>query len=157
MLSVRMPRPSRDQVNLVMTKILAERSTCCRRKVGCILVDARGRILATGYNGVAAGRPHCNEGHPCKGADLPSGQGLDSCEAIHAEQNAILLLSDPFAVDTCYLTTTPCVSCIKLLLGTSCKRILALEEYPHSVARDYWVDAGRSWEIADGRFSFLEH
>ncbi len=148
MLDKRDMRPSRDELYLGVAKLVATRGTCARRQVGAVLVDDKGRILSTGYNGVASGRPHCNEGHPCPGASLASGQGLDLCEALHAEQNAILLLKDPWTVETCYLTTTPCVSCIKLLLGTSCKRIVALEEYPHSEAKRWWTEAGRVWEVA---------
>lgn len=39
----------------------AQRATCLRRRVGAVLLDAKGFVLATGYNGVAAGLPHCNE------------------------------------------------------------------------------------------------
>lgn len=136
-------RPSRDEVYLRMALLVAERGTCARRQVGCVLVDSRGRILSTGYNGVAQGRPHCSEGHPCPGACAPSGQALDKCEAIHAEQNAILLLSDPWSVDTAYVTASPCISCIKLLLGTSCRRIVCAEIYPHADALRWWGQAGR--------------
>lgn len=140
-------RISRDELYVEIAKLIAQRGTCARRQVGCVLVDARGRILSTGYNGVAAGRLHCSEGHPCKGSCMPSGQGLDLCDAIHAEQNAILLLSDPWAVDTCYVSCTPCLSCMKLLLGTSCRRIVAIEEYAHSQAVEWWKEAGREIEI----------
>lgn len=143
-------RQSKDSYYLEHAKLVATRSTCARRSVGAILVDARGRILSTGYNGVASGRPHCNEGHPCPGACMPSGQGLDACEALHAEQNAILLLQDPWKVDTAYLTTTPCISCVKLLLGTSCQRIVAAEEYPHCESRVWWERAGREWIVLEG-------
>lgn len=136
-------RPTRDELYLEMARLVGRRSTCPRRQVGCVLVDARGRVLATGYNGVASGRPHCNEGHPCPGAGLASGTGLDKCEAIHAEQNAILLLQDPWAVDTVYLTASPCLSCVKLLLGTSARRIVCAEIYPHPDALEWWRRAGR--------------
>lgn len=138
-----MTRPTRDQIYLRMAELIAERSTCPRRSVGCVLVDAKGRVLSTGYNGVATGRPHCNEGQPCPGANCPPGEGLDKCEAIHAEQNAILLLQDPWAVDTVYITASPCVACIKLLLGTSAKRIVCRELYPHKDALRWWHQAGR--------------
>ena len=138
-----MTRISRDEAYLRMAETIAQRSTCPRRSVGCILVDAKGRILSTGYNGVASGRPHCNDGHPCPGASFRSGEGLDQCEAIHAEQNAILLLHDPWAVDTVYLTVTPCQSCVKLLLGTSAKRIVCRGIYPHAEALEWWTRDGR--------------
>lgn len=140
-------RPSSDQMYMGMVSLVAQRATCPRRQVGCILVDKRGRILATGYNGVASGRPHCSEGHPCPGAGCKSGEGLDLCEAIHAEQNAILLLQDPWAVETCYVSTTPCTSCLKLLLGTSCQRIVAGVMYSSSGALSWWTDSGRTIEI----------
>ena len=138
-----MTRPTRDQMYLAMAELVATRGTCSRRQVGCVLVDKRGRVLATGYNGPASGRPHCSEGHPCPGAGFRSGEGLDKCEAIHAEQNAVLLLHDPWAVDTVYCTASPCLSCVKLLLGTSAKRIVCREIYPHPDALEWWKRAGR--------------
>jgi dCMP deaminase len=138
-------RPTRDDIYLRMAELIAERGTCIRRQVGCILVDSRGRVLSMGYNGVAAGRPHCSEGCPCPGAKFPSGQGLDKCEAIHAEQNAIILLSDPWSVETAYITTTPCLSCVKLLLGTSCKRIVCRSLYPHHEAIQWWQESNREF------------
>ena len=136
-------RPSRDEVYLQMAEVMAQRGTCPRRKVACILVDDHGRILATGYNGSAAGEPHCID-TPCPGANLPSGQGLDECQAIHAEMNAVLLLPDPWKVNTVYLTASPCVTCIKLLLGTSAKRIVCRDLYPHPEAIGRWQRAGRT-------------
>jgi dCMP deaminase len=162
-------RPSRDQVNLEVARLIAKRSTCFRRQVGCVLTDEEGFILSTGYNGVAAGRPHCNElqlvpipedarAFPdrktipeftmpfrCEGANAPSGQNLDACQALHAEQNAILRLSDHRRVHTAYVTASPCISCVKLLLGTRCQRIVFGEEYPHATARTWWEEAGREW------------
>lgn len=140
-------RQSRDELYLNIATLISHQGTCIRRQVGCVLTDKRGRILSTGYNGVATGRPHCSEGHPCKGACLPSGEGLDLCEAIHAEQNAVLLLSDPWIVDTCYVTCTPCISCLKLLLGTSCKRIVSNYAYSHTESLSWWSSAGRVMEI----------
>jgi len=144
-------RPTRDELYLQMAALIATRGTCARRQVGCVLVDARGRVLATGYNGVASGRLHCID-HPCPGAGFPSGEGLDRCQAIHAEQNAILLLADPWSVDTCYVTTMPCVSCIKLLLGTSCQRIVTSSRYAdsHFDAGTWWAEAGRQVTYAPG-------
>lgn len=136
-------RPSRDEVYLGMAELLATRGTCPRRQVGCIICAEDGEILGMGYNGVAAGRPHCSEGFFCSGADLPSGTGLDKCEAIHAEQNAILNLRDPKRAHTAYVTAFPCHSCLKLLLGTSCKRIVYAQPYPHSEAYAWWLEAGR--------------
>jgi len=145
-------RPSRDEWALKLALLTAQRTTCCRRAVGCVLLNARGHVLATGYNGVAAGLPHCNHQHgdefphACSGAKAPSGTNLDGCQAIHAEQNAMLQCKDVYSIHTCYVTASPCMTCIKLLLNTSCERIVFVEEYPHSAARELWTGAGRAWE-----------
>lgn len=153
-------RPSVDAYFARIARVVASRSTCLRRAVGCVLVDARKHILATGYNGVATGQPHCNEviaaldetfgplyPHACAGAREASGTAIDACGAIHAEQNALLQCRDVYAIETCYVTTQPCVSCLKLLLATSCRRIIYLEPYVTSL--DLWTRAGRIATMLD--------
>ena len=122
-------RPSWDEHFLKMSRLVSEMSTCARRNVGCILIDDRNQILSTGFNGVPPHFPHCNENNPCPGAQRRSGSDLDLCYAVHAEQNALMRCSDIRKIRTCYLTTSPCVTCTKLLLGTSCTRIIFIEEY----------------------------
>ena len=137
-------RPSRDDIGLMVALVWAQRGTCARRKVGCLLVDKDHRTLSTGYNGAASGASHCIDA-PCAGAFKSSGTGLDLCEAIHAEANALLYCPDIRLIDTCYTTTSPCVSCVKLLLGTGCQRIVFIERYPHLAAEEWWLRAGREW------------
>lgn len=132
----------RHQVGMRVAEAYAELATCPRRKVGAMIADERGRPLAVGYNGPAAGRPHCTD-HPCPGASYPSGQGLEFCEAIHAEQNAILQLRNPDRAFTIFLTTFPCNSCIKLLLGTPIQEIVYRDGYPHGESALWWEEAGR--------------
>lgn len=149
-------RPSRDQWAMILAMETARRSTCLRRQVGCVLLNRRGHVLATGYNGVAAGMPHCNdvdlEGfttnpHPwaCQAAHAASGSQLEGCEAIHAEQNALLQCRDVYDIEECFVTASPCITCTKLLLNTSCQRIIFIEAYPHPAAADLWRRAGREW------------
>ena len=89
--------------------------------------------------------------HPysCPGAFAESGKRINECYAIHAEQNALLKCKDVYSIDTCYTTTSPCITCIKLLMNTSCKRIVFLEEYSNIDARDLWLSMGRIWERYD--------
>lgn len=161
-------RTSRDEWGIQLAQVTARRGTCCRRQVGCVLVDADGHVIATGYNGVAAGRPHCNEAkqegadyepwgdlslgltrptkiitvfpNACPGATAPSGTNLDGCEAIHAEQNALLQCPNVRAIHTAYVTCSPCVTCVKLLMNTGCQRIVFAEPYAHDqAARELWL------------------
>lgn len=168
-------RPTRAETFMAIARSLAARTTCLRRAVGCVLVDSRGRIIGTGYNGVAAGMQHCNAVHyalgstahvseevakrdridvlgcnaftpfACAGHDLPPGQ--DKCEAIHAEQNALLFCRNPDAIDTCYVTTFPCLACAKLLLNTSCATIVYADDHLYTAeVQAFWQRAGREWQ-----------
>ena len=137
-------RPTTDEHFLNMAILNSQRGTCSRRKVGCVVVNHLNHIIATGYNGVAASRPHCTD-KPCAGAKCESGEGLDLCEAIHAEANALLQCRDVDSITTIYCTDSPCVHCVKLLLNTSCTKIIFLREYPHGISKKLWEDAGRQW------------
>lgn len=137
-----MERIGKDEYFSQLALLVARRSTCARRSVGCVLVSHRGHILGTGYNGVPRGHTHCTDVR-CPGASLPSGTGLDVCEAIHAEQNALLQCKDVEQIDTAYVTAMPCMTCTKLLLNTSCRRIVYVEPYPHDTAKQLWIKNGR--------------
>ena len=94
---------------------------------------------------LAEGEPHCTE-RPCPGATLPSGSGLEICEAVHAEICALIRCPDPRRVHTCYATTAPCLHCVKILMNTGCRRVVYAEDYPHvTAARLLWERAGREW------------
>lgn len=136
----------KDSVFLEVAFILSTLATCKRRQVGCVMVDSKYRVLASGYNGTPAGAVNCTE-HPCKGADYPSGQGLEFCEALHAEQNALIHLKDPDVVSTIYCTTAPCIHCVKMLANTSATRIVFGVDYPHSeLSKSFWESLGRTWQ-----------
>ncbi len=138
-----MDRPTMDRTMLDVCAVLAKRGTCIKLQVGCVLCDAYGRVLSTGYNGVARGMPHCNavdfgiatdlphrHPHLCAGAlALP---GSDLCEAIHAESNALLQCHDPDKIVTCYTSVSPCQRCTKELLQTGCRRIVFSAHYKHN-------------------------
>lgn len=148
-------RPTIDVWALNLALLTAKRSTCLRRQVGCVLLNQRGHVIATGYNGVAAGLPHCNEvggggdefirPFACKSTRAPSGAQLDGCQAIHAEQNALLQCMDVHQIQTAYVTVSPCMTCTKLLLNTSCRKIIFLEGCPHQEAETLWTSSGRDW------------
>lgn len=124
--------------------LVAQRGTCIRRKGGCVLINEHNHIIATGYNGPPSGFTHCTD-EPCPGALAKSGTNLDKCEAIHAEQNALLQCVYTQNIYACYTTIRPCIHCIKLLLNTSCRVIVFKEDYPH---REAVIEM---WEYKGGR------
>ena len=136
---------------LRMALLVSERGTCVRRKAGCILVNKKNHVLATGYNGNPSGFSHCLD-NPCKGANSKSGKDLDKCEAIHAEQNALLQCKDVYDIDTVYCTVSPCIHCVKLLLNTSAKKIVFGEKYIQKDAERLWGMTDRDWAYLNINF-----
>lgn len=121
-------RPTLDEIYIRMLSIFAKRSTCTRRQVAAIFVDEYGRVLSCGYNGVPRGFTHCTD-TPCKGATDEPGN-TTNCEAVHAEQNAILNCSDLNRVNTVYCSCTPCYECAKMLANLkNLKRVVVNEAY----------------------------
>jgi dCMP deaminase len=144
-----MIRPTIDKYFLDMSILASSRGTCKRRKVGCILVSIDNQVLSTGYNGVPSGFEHCID-NPCEGANYASGEGLDKCEAIHAEMNAVINCRDIKQIHTAYCTDSPCIHCIKVLLNTPCNRIVSVKKYAHNdKSHDLWLKSGRKWHIIE--------
>ena len=127
-----MVRPDKTKTFLRIARELSRRSTCARRQVGCVIVNSFHHIVATGYNGVGRQMAHCID-EPCGGSSFDSKQGLDKCEAIHAEQNALIQCKDVMDVHAAYITCSPCIHCAKLFLNTSIKEIYCLEIYDQEV------------------------
>lgn len=139
-----MTRPTNDQYFLAIAKVVSSRATCYRRKVGAVIVDNNNYILSTGYNAVPAGFDHCID-IKCPGALEKSGEGLHKCISRHAEDIALMKCRDINAIHTIYCTTSPCISCTRRLLDTSCKRIVFSEKYPHTDSVILWESLGREW------------
>jgi len=136
-------RPSKDENFMEIAIVISKRGECIRRKVGAVITSERGRILSTGYNGLGPGQVSCLD-KPCEGASKESGTCLDVCQASHAEISALVTLEKPFEAHTIYVTTAPCVSCVKALLLTSIQRIIYGEEYPAN-GKALWLSNGREW------------
>ena len=84
-------RPDWDNYFIEIAKVVSSRSTCLRRKYGAVIVKDH-VIISTGYNGSPRGALNCIDTQKCKRKELniPSGERYELCEAVHAEQNAII-------------------------------------------------------------------
>lgn len=137
-------RPDKDLYFLTIARAVSLRSSCLSRPVGCVLVNDKFNIISTGYNGNAAGVSNCLDAS-CRRAGSKSGENLHLCEALHAEMNALLQCPDTYNIHTAYVTVSPCIACTKLLMNTSCKRIVFMDQYPHTRSEGLWKLCGREW------------
>ncbi len=129
-------RPSWDNYFLKIALLTSERSNCIKRKVGAIIVKDN-RILSLGYNGTPFSMKNCFEGG-CKRcyeqwenkSGNNSGKNLDLCMCLHAEDNALLFISQNDIKDsTIYVTLFPCITCLKKILQCKIKRIVYIQDY----------------------------
>jgi len=139
------PRPSWDEYFMRIAFDVAERATCCRRKVGAILVKDK-RILATGYNGAPSGVRHCEEvGCLRDQMKVPSGERHELCRGLHAEMNAFLqaAVHGVSTLDsTLYATVFPCSLCAKMIINAGVKRVVQAGEYPDDLSKPLLEEAG---------------
>ena len=127
-----MMRPDKPTYFMMITEIVALRSTCLRRQVGCILVDGDSNIRATGYNGVVSGTGHCDI---CTRENKPSGSDLWECPVIHAEINAISRYEGSRKeITQVFCTCLPCYHCAKVISNTfpNLDELHYRDDYPHS-------------------------
>ncbi len=147
-------RPTWDEYFASITRQVATRSTCLRRKVGAIIVKDK-RILTTGYNGAPMGVRNCLDIGTCLREELgvPSGERHEICRGLHAEQNAILQASYHgvrIKDAVIYCTTQPCVLCAKMIINCGIKKIYYFEDYPDTLAIELLGEA----EIESIRLDF---
>ena len=133
-----------------IAKLVAQRSTCLRRKVGAIAVLDR-RILATGYNGAPSGVESCMEKGEClrRKLNIPSGTKQELCFAVHAEQNAIIQAGRcgiNINGATLYCTHQPCVICAKMIINAGIKRVVYKNGYPDEFSIQLFEEANVSVE-----------
>ncbi len=145
-------RPSWDKYFLSIAKLVAERSTCLRRRVGAVIVKDK-RILTTGYNGAPSGLEHCDKtGCMREKLKIPSGQRHELCRALHAEMNAILQAAQygiSLGDSVIYCTNQPCIICAKMIINAGIKRIIVLSNYPDEFAGKFLKEAGIEVVVAE--------
>lgn len=139
-----MNRPTQDEYFMQLARVVASRSNCYRRQVGCVMVDENNRILSTGYNGVPARYPHCKKGE-CPREKKISGTALDICMATHAEMNALIQCHDISRIYKIYITDSPCLPCTVVLLNTPCFKIIFDRQYPGTFSKIAWEKLNRKW------------
>ena len=126
-------RPDWDRYFLDLCEAIAARATCDRGKCGALVVKDK-RIITTGYVGVPAGLPHCNEaGHDMRKVFNNDGEVTQHCvRTLHAEQNAIIQAARfgiPLEDSTLFCKMTPCRTCAMMIINAGIKRVVCEKRY----------------------------
>lgn len=128
-------RPSKAEWAMIQALAASTRGECTRRRVGAVVIDRRGRLAGAGYNGSEPGGPSCLKGECPRalsgvlpGSSYDTGPG--ACEAVHAELNAVLDVSDANRLEGArlFVTAEPCDGCLKILRTKPLREIVYLDE-----------------------------
>lgn len=97
-------------------------------------------MVSQGYNGSPRGTPNCIDLGTCKRQEekIPSGQMLEKCRAVHAEQNAIINAGSQgksVKGDILYCTTYPCTICAGMIKNAGITEVIFEAEYPNPDAK----------------------
>lgn len=96
----------------------AAKSPCHKRKVGAVIVDAKGEVIGLGHN------YNLVEG-PCEDSN---GKTLNS--VIHAEVAAIANMNKLYTKPlTIYVTHNPCISCLAEIKRVGIENIVVVEQF----------------------------
>jgi len=132
-------RPEWDEYFIEIAKVISSRSTCLRRKYGAVIVKDK-VIVSTGYNGSPRGMTNCIDIGKCKRKELniPAGERYELCEAVHAEQNAIINASPErmkgaviyiagFEEDKSFAAGKPCKLCDRMIRNAQISEVVYLD------------------------------
>ncbi len=149
-----------EEYFLKIASVVAERSTCRRHHVGAVAVRDK-HILATGYNGAAAGTKDCLElGCLRDEMKIPSGTRHEICRGIHAEQNVIVQASlhgVSLEGSTIYCTHTPCILCAKMLVNAKIRRYVSFGRYSDNQFAALFKEAGIEFDIEKRPSSLISY
>ena len=161
-------RIDKNNYYLDIAKSVAERSTCLRKKVGCVIVN-NDEIISTGYNGAPRGRKNCIDlGYCVKKKCFPDVRhcGYDACRSVHAEQNAIISASRKDMLGgTLYLSlfkvengeydpgANSCQMCRKMIINSGIKKVIVRTSETEyiEVDVDEWI---QNDDLLEGKLTY---
>ena len=133
-------RPSWHEYFIEIAKVVSTRSTCLRRRYGAVIVKDN-VIVSTGYNGAPRGSANCVDRGICRRKELnvPAGERYELCEAVHAEQNAIINGSPDrmkdgsiyiagYEEDSSAAEGKPCLLCKRMIRNAQIRQVVYLSK-----------------------------
>ena len=133
----------RDKINyyLDLAEVVAQRSTCLRRRYGAVIVQ-NDEVISTGYVGAPRGRKNCTDMNFCirSKMNVPRGERYELCRSVHAEANAIISSSrNKMLGISLYLVGIECGTGEYVENANSCsmcKRMIINAGIAHVIIRD---------------------
>lgn len=113
-----------DEYFMKIAETVATKSKDPSSKMGCVIVDARKRVVSLGYNGMIQNADESKM--------TLSERPMKYYFAIHSEMNAILFAHQDLTGCTVYNRVATCENCLKYCLQAGIKRFVYEELRVHS-------------------------
>lgn len=113
-----------DEYFMRIAETVATKSKDPSSKMGCVIVDARKRVVSLGYNGMIQNADEAKM--------TLSERPMKYYFAIHSEMNAILFAHQDLTGCTVYNRVATCENCLKYCLQAGIKRFVYEELRVHS-------------------------
>jgi len=130
----KLARPAFETIYMNLAIELAQRSTCARLSVGCVITSADySHVFGIGYNGNAKGLHNgCDSEEP------------GNCGCLHSEENALLKVNVPSYVEKiAFVTHQPCAYCAKRFINKGgFKKIYYMRPYRLKKGLEILAEAG---------------
>jgi dCMP deaminase len=139
-------RPSIEEYAVGLAIAASSRSEGLVTKVGAAILDCDGRILSLGYNGLPKKK-------------VAGATWMDEREErrkffIHAECNALSMLSSRESPSLVALTHSPCASCAQLISSYLVRKVIFNEEYQGcDEYKEILGFAGIEYELVNTRYT----
>ena len=124
---------SKEEVYMLIARIIAKRSKDPNTQVGAVIVSEDDRILSVGYNGFPNGISDDDPEYNWADRDINSSNNK-YLYSTHAEANAILNYRGDIRDlrnATLYVTLFPCNECAKMIIQTGISHIIYLSDKYH--------------------------
>lgn len=117
-----------DQKWMKLAWLKSQESACKRTKVGCVLIynpvgfKIQSDVVA--HQEEATNGLECTD-KTCLREEVKSGEAIDLCRGLHAEQRAIVAMgSDGCEDGIMYVTHLPCTFCARLIIAVGIKEVI---------------------------------
>lgn len=124
-------RRDKNEYFLFIAKSFALGSKCPEGKQHGAVAEKHQRVVSSGYNGPAAGQPHCV---PCALDEYRRKHGRKNfsvCPAVHAETNCVItaaVVGTAIAHSVMYITKRPCDDCLKMLQNMHLSAVVYMDD-----------------------------
>lgn len=136
---------SKNHYYMELADLAATQSVCLRASVGAVIV-VDSQVVSIGYNGPPGNISNCTQETCLRNKyKVPSGERIELCRGLHAEQDAIAKAAKhgvSVKNGSLYCSFRPCVTCIKMIIAAGITKVYYRRLYNDELGLSIAAQAG---------------